>query len=123
MKVYTNLFIVISVSNVKSFFEGLYRGYIWIMTKFNIRPNYTNKIKGKIIINYEVLDPIECRDIHKQVSKDCNFRNLASELSTINKHNYKRKPSSIIQQLQKIAFPKPIIVIIYQIMSILSMLK
>jgi hypothetical protein len=81
----------------------MYKGFVKIMYKFDIKPNHTDKKRKKIIVNYELLDSIKCEDVHQLVGKNFNFRNLSYEMSTLNRYNYLLKPRIFVSELQKIA--------------------
>lgn len=81
----------------------MYKGFVKIMYKFNIKPTYVDKHQRKIIQNYDLLDSIKCKDVHLLINKKYNLKNLSYELANLNQYNYKLKPRFLISNLQSIA--------------------
>jgi hypothetical protein len=81
----------------------MYKGFVKIMYKFDIKPNFKDKKRKKIIVNYELLDSIKCEDVHQLIDKNFNFKNLSYEMSTLNRYNYLLKPRIFVTELQRIA--------------------
>jgi hypothetical protein len=72
------------------------------MARYQISPNTTDKIRGVVTVNYELLDSVKCKDNHELVPKSVNLRNLSIELQSLNKYNYKSKPRHFFEQIQKL---------------------